>query len=53
VIKIRLAVLAATVSDGCSEGRTLVVDNGRLAGIISPSDISGLLQRSQPGTARV
>src|SRR5207248_223496 len=30
------------VSDGCSEGRTLVVDNGRLVGIISPSDISTL-----------
>src|SRR5207245_3821291 len=28
------------VADGCSEGRTLVVDNGRLVGIISPSDIS-------------
>ena len=34
------------VSDGCSEGRTLVVDSGRLVGIISPSDISTLLQRS-------
>src|SRR5713101_2614689 len=34
------------VSDGCSEGRTLVVDGGRLVGIISPSDISKLLQRS-------
>ena len=37
-------------SDGCSEGRTLVVDNGRLVGIISPSDISRLLQRSLAGT---
>jgi Zn-dependent protease/CBS domain-containing protein len=33
-------------SDGCSEGRTLVVDGGQLVGIISPSDISSLLQRS-------
>src|SRR5438445_11645376 len=37
------------VSDGCSEGRTLVIDNGRLAGIISPSDIKRLLQRSLSG----
>ena len=37
------------VSDGCSEGRTLVVDNGRLVGIISPSDISRLMQRSLSG----
>jgi Zn-dependent protease/CBS domain-containing protein len=42
------------VSDGCSEGRTLVIDNGRLVGIISPSDISTLLKRSLTGrsTAR-
>ncbi|HEX9545712.1 MAG TPA: CBS domain-containing protein, partial [Acidimicrobiales bacterium] len=40
------------VSDGCSEGRTLVVENGRLAGIISPSDISRLLQRSLAGRAQ-
>ena len=33
------------VSDGCSEGRTLVVENGRLVGIISPSDINRLLKR--------
>ena len=39
------------VSDGCSEGRTLVVDNGRLVGIISPSDISRLMQRSLTGRA--
>src|SRR6266480_4406268 len=32
------------VSDGCSEGRTLVVDDGRLVGIISPSDINRMLQ---------
>src|SRR2546427_6411858 len=34
------------VADGCNEGRTLVIDNGRLVGIISPSDISRLLQRT-------
>jgi Zn-dependent protease/CBS domain-containing protein len=34
---------------GCSEGRTLVVDGGRLVGIISPSDINRLLQRSMSG----
>jgi CBS-domain-containing membrane protein len=39
-------------SEGCSEGRTLVVNNGRLVGIISPSDISGLLQRSLAGRSR-
>ena len=37
------------VSEGCSEGRTLVVDSGRLVGIISPSDISLLVQRTLPG----
>jgi Zn-dependent protease/CBS domain-containing protein len=36
---------------GCSEGRTLVVDGGRLVGIVSPSDINRLLQRSFPGGA--
>ena len=35
-----------SISGGCSEGRTLVVDNGRLVGIITPSDINRLLQRS-------
>ena len=30
---------------GCSEGRTLVIDGGRLVGIVSPSDINRLLQR--------
>jgi Zn-dependent protease/CBS domain-containing protein len=41
------------VSDvGCGEGRTLVVDNGRLVGIISPSDINRLLQRSSLGRAQ-
>ena len=39
------------VSDGCSEGRTLVVDAGRLVGIISPSDINRMLQRSLAGTS--
>jgi len=39
------------VSDGCSDGRTLVVDHGRLVGIISPSDISRLMQRSLSGRA--
>ena len=37
------------VSEGCSEGRTLVVDDGRLVGIISPSDINRMLQRSLTG----
>ena len=37
---------------GCSEGRTLVVDNGRLVGIISPSDINRLLQRSLSGRSQ-
>lgn len=35
--------------EGCSEGRTLVVDGGRLVGIISPSDINRLLRRSVAG----
>jgi Zn-dependent protease/CBS domain-containing protein len=39
-------------SPGCSEGRTLVVDGGRLVGIISPSDINRLLQRSLAGTSQ-
>jgi Zn-dependent protease/CBS domain-containing protein len=41
-----------SVSEGCSEGRTLVVDSGRLAGIISPSDINRLLQRSLSGRSQ-
>ena len=41
------------VSDACSEGRTLVVDNGRLTGIIAPSDINRLLQRSVSGRSQV
>src|ERR1700737_307451 len=36
-------------SESCSEGRTLVVENGRLVGIISPSDINRMLQRSVAG----
>jgi CBS domain-containing protein len=40
------------VSEGCSEGRTLVVDGGRLVGIVSPSDINRLLQRSLSGRSQ-
>jgi Zn-dependent protease/CBS domain-containing protein len=43
------AVNLLSVSEGCSEGRTLVVDNGQLVGIVSPSDINALLQRSLAG----
>jgi Zn-dependent protease/CBS domain-containing protein len=39
--------------EGCSEGRTLIIDGGRLVGIISPSDINRLLQRSLLGRSRV
>jgi Zn-dependent protease/CBS domain-containing protein len=39
-------------AEGCSEGRTLVVDNGRLVGIVSPSDINRLLQMSLAGRAQ-
>jgi Zn-dependent protease/CBS domain-containing protein len=38
-------------SDGCSEGRTLVVDRGQLVGIVSPSDINRLLQSSLSGAS--
>jgi Zn-dependent protease/CBS domain-containing protein len=38
-------------SDTCSEGRTLVVDNGRLVGIVSPSDINRMMHRSLAGRA--
>ncbi len=41
------------VSYGCGEGRTLVVDGGRLLGIISPSDINRLLQTSVSGRSLV
>jgi Zn-dependent protease/CBS domain-containing protein len=36
---------------GCSGGRTLVIDAGRLVGLISPSDVNRLLQRSLSGRA--
>ena len=38
----------------CSEGRALVFDNGHLVGIVSPSDISRVLQRltRDPGAPR-
>jgi len=39
--------------EGCSEGRTLIIDAGRLVGIISPSDINRLLQRSVAGQSQV
>jgi Zn-dependent protease/CBS domain-containing protein len=38
--------LLGASEEGCSDGRTLVVDSGRLVGIVSPSDISTILQRS-------
>jgi CBS-domain-containing membrane protein len=38
--------------EGCSEGRTLIIDAGRLVGIISPSDINRLLQRSVSGQSQ-
>ncbi len=40
------------LSEGCSEGRTLVLDGGRLVGIISPSDLNRLLQTSLSGRAQ-
>src|SRR3984893_5201284 len=40
------------LAEGCSEGRTLVVDGGRLVAIVSPSDISRLLQSSLSGRAQ-
>src|SRR2546428_801605 len=40
------------LSEGCSEGRTLVIDNGRLAGIISPRDTNRPLQGSLAGRAQ-
>jgi CBS-domain-containing membrane protein len=39
--------------EGCSEGRTLIVDRGRLVGIISPSDINRLLQTSVSGRSQM
>jgi Zn-dependent protease len=41
------------VSDGCGEGRTLVVDSGQLVGIISPSDISTLVRKSLTGRSHM
>jgi len=41
------------VSNDCSEGRSLVVDGGRLVGIVSPSDINRLLQTSVSGRSLV
>jgi Zn-dependent protease/CBS domain-containing protein len=41
------------VAEGCGEGRTLVVEGGRLVGIISPSDINRLLQKSVSGRSQV
>jgi Zn-dependent protease len=34
---------------GCGEGRALVLRDGRLAGIVSPSDVSRAVQRSSAG----
>src|SRR3982075_1071985 len=56
--KVSTALPAAPVTkllglpEGCSEGRTLVIDGGRLVGIVSPSDINGLLQRSVSGRSQ-
>jgi Zn-dependent protease len=41
------------VSDGCGEGRTLVVDGGQLVGIVTPSDISALVRKSLSGGSQV
>lgn len=41
------------VAEGCGEGRTLVVEGGKLVGIISPSDINRLLQKSLSGRSRM
>lgn len=37
---------------GCAEGRALVLRDGKLAGIVSPSDISRAVQRSSAGRAQ-
>lgn len=37
------------VSNGCGEGRTLIIDSDRLVGIVSPSDINRLVRRSMSG----
>jgi Zn-dependent protease/CBS domain-containing protein len=38
--------------DGCGDGRALVLQDGRLVGLVSPSDISQALQRSSLGRSR-
>jgi Zn-dependent protease/CBS domain-containing protein len=40
-------------SDGCGEGRTLVVDGGQLVGIVAPSDISTLVRKTLSGGSQV
>lgn len=37
---------------GCSEGRALVLRDGRLVGVVSPSDVSRVVQRSSSGRAQ-
>ena len=37
---------------GCSEGRALVLQDGKLVGIVSPSDVSRAVQRSSAGRAQ-
>jgi Zn-dependent protease/CBS domain-containing protein len=37
---------------GCAEGRALVLRDGALAGIVSPSDVSRAVQRSSAGRAQ-
>ena len=37
---------------GCAEGRALVLRDGKLAGIVSPSDVSRAVQRSSAGRAQ-
>jgi CBS domain-containing protein len=37
---------------GCGEGRALVLRDGRLVGIVSPSDVSRAVQRSSAGRAQ-
>jgi Zn-dependent protease/predicted transcriptional regulator len=35
------------IRDGCAEGRELVMTNGRVIGIVSPSDVSRVLERTE------
>lgn len=37
---------------GCAEGRALVLKDGKLVGIVSPSDVSRAVQRSSAGRAQ-